>query len=1067
MADAKTLNKRKNRRKAAKEAPKEPAKEAKARRNKRKERKKGPKTPKARQQERDADSKGAQKERDTQTEDQEQAPKQAQTPATPQADAGREATDQDKDPSKANAKGPQDPQNNTNVFGVDPKEPFGPIAGPLTAGQEAVDKLTERIFEGPPVAQAESMSTDVPTQYVLHKQWQQTPLGQGAGDYSTYGEAFSPERLHAAVETVANTIQSKAPSAAVTFTVGLALQFAPDVLKAIPGLGDVIGILDGVLTLGNFDIGAMLGRGSTILNTEAWDDDPWGTMADAFMLTRDGLTVLGGIIDLTGGILGVLKRLIDAPVAAAGSVAAAVPEATVSKGAAAAAAGYIATTEMPLIALDALKLSISLAKVGCAGAAASCRIISTLTQDGDAQQIAQTLDKLEGDTGALVGDAGLALMSTISNFRKYATSGTKDAPKDKTPSPTKRLAPLPAKLSKLSLPQGDASGAGTAQRVGRWAQAEDTRNKTWSIFGTWSHNILNDQPSMPFVESFKHLPESPHEPAHIDSKRAELHHLEGQKEELQLWLPQIHQKEAEAEQHKAISATAAAKGLQHQQALEPVDQQLQAKQQAQNKAKSVLATSEADQAKAADSSKTQAEVMAQLKKFLAFADSVPAVLIPARIAGDLKKVKGLVAGQNGEQNTTDTKGEKSKGKAQMERSAQSLDQAQQQSAKEHQRGKDLQTDAEQLNTQAQTRQTALAQQKQKAEADTKAVKTRIEQLNSEVKEAEQSMEAWANVHEATAAQNDLIADVLIDGAEIRDDGTQQTLSQTQESHIRAAMDDTSDCIMFCRRCLSEGATLVNDRSGGLLEGIERVKGQGLLGLPAGLGRGAAGVATEGIEDLEAIRAELSQITPENYAEVLGKAFDTTGRIRKRLKLRPKADKGFGDIKLPTPEIPDPTPEEPKPAPKPPAPAPTAVFFSHNQPTPGVGKGPVLAPEKAGQSKKALQDYTAYFSQGRGGSVNMVGFASVEGSKAHNEQLAARRIDFVEGSLTGADVQTNRSLSVSALVEGEGSVNEPGTPAFDEADGGGYEHSFWRKVTLEVGQEPEFEKEAASETSEVG
>lgn len=897
----------------------------------------------------------------------------------------------------------------TSVLGASPLAAVSGLAqgfSPVNLlSQRAIKESQKRMFgEKPEAAVARPMVADVPTQVALNRMWLQTPLGAGSGDYGAMGESFSKQRLEAVANIMTGSSGAVLGSAG-SFGASLALQALGNMyLKSGFGVGGLLSMGDAVMSVLSMDVAGIMKRCKRVFDLELWDDDPWGNCADGLHLFSDAIVPVDVTLNLLNTLIQWGGDVIQAElvVVTAGTLGLATPVTGLSIASIEAAQKQVAT----LLALVAGLRTLALF------AASQCRAISVLSMDGDAKHINQALNDMKQELEQSIW--GLGLTAT----RRVSVGGLKAGQPD-----SPRLRKVPGILVRLSNLVWDAVTMSAPQevlpsgRVERWVVADKKRHQETSLGGL----LIEDHfVTPPIVKPFNELPGAPYEPQQVDEKRVELSSLEGQQDELSLWGPQIEAKEQELEQQKADADAYTGSNQKVLGDLDAVGAELSLTQDARVSAGLGIGSMDEDLQGISDNQAKQRAAMKNLATFINLLSAVPAVLMPDSMAAGLAKAKVAVEGFDpgvGEGSSQ----HRDEGKARL--SAQERDAAQARELEASQRA-----EAQARIQQGEAARAGVVQhaqelgaQKQTLNKEQQEVGARVESLKQEIAEAESSMNAWASVHEGVAVENDLIADKLLSGAEIVD-GEAVTLSDDQKANVQAALSDLDQCTAFCERCIRDGATLNFDNP---IKKATLPIPRRDTALAAIAGRSAEGVAQEGLEDIAAIRARLGAVTPADYLEVIAQAFDTTSRIRKRLKPN-EVKKKKGD-------------QPPPPPPEPPKPEDASVFFGFNQPTPGEGRGPVLEPERAGTGEASMTRYAKYLAEVPDAELTLVGHASVEGSQDYNLSLAMRRMAFVEREI-GTRSQTIPHVEAIAVGEEEAAVANPR---------GELALASWRRVDMSI------------------
>ena len=699
-------------------------------------------------------------------------------------------------------------------------------------------------------------------QFALHAAWTQSPLGMGSGDYSTYGEAMSQGRIDAALAAATEGAAVGGTQALISGGISAAVEGAAKGMKlsgkAIPVIGSVLSIAGGAYGLAVFDWGGFADRAAKVTDGEAWDEDPWGQLADVFNLIGSLLDILGNVCGIVGGICGLV-----------GLIPGGQPALPV--GAALMLAGAI----------------MGLAKTGCFGVATMCRFLSVLTIDGDARQVSQALSNLRGEAAATASGTVGAGMGALKGGKTPAASTKEKFGKIKgADTDAKKLdlysaeagGDIPATEAKMAMMAGlegnsDGGSGPSAGRVANWCLAKNHQAENSGTTDTLrgmatAYSMVVVPPlgalAAPTIAkatqpaTFKDLPEAPHAQGAIGQKKLQLAAITGQKNHLdQAITPALIAQGATLTEQKeeAGGVIQSGENMSQQVALARADNDK--KKAKQNEADSKLNEMSSAEADAGKGAGQQQAMLGSVRVFVSIVGAIPDFLLPDSVANGVEKARSALG--------MDDAGSKQAEGDQKKSQATGLIEA----SKQHSANAD--SDADAVNTEAQmwmsqgnegqaqasAAESTNTQTLSNAEGASSDAAKQIADLEAEIATMEASEQSWASVHEAVASENDAFVDTIYGNAAADSETGPTAITPDQKRNIEAAQDDLSSCITFCNKCLKEG----NNDSGASL----------------------TGVAQKGIEDCQAVEAELGSVAPENYTDIVARAFNTTGRIRSRLE----------------------------------------------------------------------------------------------------------------------------------------------------------------------------------------
>ncbi len=912
-----------------------------------------------------------------------------------------------------------------------------------------------------------AMSSTIPVQFVLHEGWGQTSLGKGAGDYGKYGEAFSQARFKGVLDAKLNGIQEGAKDGVIDALSGAAAKAGVKIAgKSIPGVGAMLAIGDGAVGMITFDWDEHAQRVKGLGETEAWDDDPWGQLADVLHLAADHLGLVGNVCNIVGGVLESVG-LVAPPAHAIG------------------------------LALVIIGDGIGLVKPVLGLYATTSRTLSGLTSDADARHINNSLKTLKDEAKDTVSGAiGLAVDGVSEGLgNKSKTDGGADsgAPEGKATEVDgssgeakggNKKEPLEGGKDTLAsilkaLIEGDKppANAPVVPRLRRWEEAQKRAALLQKGFNKGTGMMLFSAPiaapailglaSLLEPPKFQDLPGAPHHPTQMDKEAQELNAISGQSQQVELLMPQIQAQREEAAELSLKASETIASGQNMQDQLDAAERQLHIKILVQNQASAELSKLQADDGKVQKGQQDAQQALAKMREFVELVGAVPQELLPEGLARAVVQARAGLA-QLSQGNPEQGNAHKDKGIGQLQEakaSAQSAQGAlgthQQEAASWIQTGEQARQALDQEEAELSTTHQSLAQNAQDLAQKAFA-------LQASLSNKTKTMEAWAATHEAIAQQNDQVA-VQYFGGTPSEDITAAGLTPQLGAARDAALADLRDCTAFCQQCIIQGAELTFDDANNAFQAHVRSSKHH----SAKIGRDAENLAREGVEDLGVLSNELVDADPEELLQIIARAFDATGRLRSRLRL---GTKGTG--------IDDPPPTPPKhgdgedpPPPKRldgtldprddtreitferqpnvqledtlvrelPRIEPITVFFHHDQPSFKTAGASVL---ESGEQAK-LQTFAVKLAQGQGGAISAVGHASTEGTRDYNQQLARRRIHFVEQALRGA----GSAATIQSTAVGEGHEVFPGTANHDQAVNPQHEPRQWRKVDLQVQVQP--------------
>lgn len=872
----------------------------------------------------------------------------------------------------------------------------------------------------------QARSAGVEGEYAFHELWRASSLGAGAGDYSTLGEPGSLLRFEAAARAGlegGGRGLLKAALGGVTSLGANALQKGLKESKAVPFLGAVTTLTSGVVGLLSFDYYDAVQRVRGLLDVDRWEKDPFGGVADSLRTASNGVSLL---VSGAETVLG-LVRLVGALWGA---------ETVLSK------------FGVAIDVLDHFNLSIK-------EMALKFRLLSVLTANGDARAVGKILKDLKAETEDLVGAAGAKAASAggqwfarrlLKGARNSALEtfglGQRDTFDDGWASGANGL--FKAGEYGLGLQQNQVEHQ---EQLKRWFSAqkilEDERKAVsrgdvnrWLEFTNPFVLVISPGTSLcmaagakvprlaeAFTHDIKALPEAPFSLQGVGQMQAQLAHRRSLLVGLESGvIPDMSERAEgwgqEVERAQGLSAD----NQQASQKVMALQQKNDANQERHLQAQAQLAEAEQGEAALQQAPNTIAQLKSSLGPVLAGVEKIPVAARPAPLQRALvsaRQVLGLKAGGEHAQRATQ---EKQQGAAVMQRRQQAMQEARGDLAVHKQRFAMTEQKAQEHQQRAsQAQQEALVLHGD-ARCQAAQLRAQIQELEGTIQEQSSALDAWSGPHNMLRQQNDRVAEGILSGTPIQEGGI-AALTPLMLERRDAAARDVKNCVSTLLEMRQRGAELKHQ--------------QGIL-LSAHAQAVASRIVSLGLSDCQDLLGALMAVSPESYTEVMARAADTTGRLRKRLVALPPLAKPAPACDPPK-EAPRPVEEGSPQAPAPPPPPQAHVLFHHDAPRPGVLGSQAIA------SGGNLRAVIAWLRQFPGADVSLEAHASTEGSQPYNLRLAQRR-----GALVRQMIAESCQANISVQARGEGGAQEEGTADHAQAQQPkAYQHEPWRRVDVKI------------------
>jgi len=885
----------------------------------------------------------------------------------------------------------------------------GESGGALLGGQHPVGS-SDVDGGGVGACGIEVVSEGVRPQLDIHHKWATTEPWAGAGDYAKYGEAFSTQRLQAVIGAVQEGRSKVADVAAQKLGAVLASGTMTIASKYFPFIGDLTSILGGFFDLATIDFAGTFEKLSSVVQLENWDDNPFGTAGDLIHAFGDGVKALASMVTMLGGLLGMISNV---PIL------------------------------LPLKPVSLLLKGLSLVLSPIAAAAweraSSFHAFAAWTADADARGIDKTLQAVEDERVASGGEA-FDLVTGLAGELSGADGLTSWSPD----------------MDTIGERFHDPVAGDPASLMEHWVAAQKRIDDDRNDIGTWSgvtwvgaaalalplglvavpllgvQEIITLSQNDKAFSDLSMLPEPPLQPVDMCEKVAQKQKLEHDLQMVRDELPKIDANRAHASGVKARGEQLEDAGSKQEVHVVQVEEQLAMKEQAHGRLTSGIEANKSELGRAA----AERDALKAMREIVAGVDNVPRALVPDRILKTVDTARPLLGMESPAEGAERAKAHFEQGRSRAEQAGNSIASGRQRATQAGQRSQEVKLQGESLHGKAEEFEAEFDKLSCDATTTQGQLETAIAQLDKEIRSDNDALNGWAVAHAVVVEDNSVTADAVLDGAEV-DDGEIVSLTHAQ---TRAQAVATKDVQRVLDSLVQIGAQRLVNREG-LQEWLVQYNIQSII--------------EEGKEDCAAALSELASMAPEDFAEVVGGAYDTVGRIRKRLEPipnppaecaeePPKKD-GEGE-QCEGPDCDNPPPDsdnsdghddKPNPQPEPiDVPSPVTIHFKHDAP-----------PAKAGGvfdgfGNAALSSLIDTLGRGKGGRLRAVGHASVEGSTAYNQGLSERRARYVQQSV---EAKTSATVEASGVGEREAGKAKNGE---DEAA-----YPEWRKVVVTVVEKP--------------